>query len=109
MDVIHGIIQCQNILDSQWTHRRHVQTACRLVGAKERMEALLKAAMMDAREDLAFMSSTDDSDCEDMKVPRRVVAIEIRQGTSPISRKNNFSIRDQICPTNGHYWLLPSH
>ena len=27
-----------------------------------------------------------------MKVPRRVVAIEIRQGTSQISRKNNFSI-----------------
>ena len=27
-----------------------------------------------------------------MKVPRRVVAIEIRQGTSQISRKINFSI-----------------
>ena len=28
----------------------------------------------------------------DVKVPRRIVAIEISQGTSQIPRKNNFSI-----------------
>ena len=38
-----------------------------------------------------------------MKVPRRIVAIEIRQGTSQISRKINFSIWDQICPTLGYF------
>ena len=38
-----------------------------------------------------------------LKVPRRVVAIEIRQGRSQISRKNNFSIWDQICPTIGYF------
>ena len=32
------------------------------------------------------------SDMTSVKVPRRVAAIEIRQGTSQISRKNNFSI-----------------
>ena len=38
-----------------------------------------------------------------LKVPRRIVAIEIRQGTSQISRKINFAIWDQICPTLGYF------
>ena len=42
-----------------------------------------------------------------MKVPRRIVAIEIRQGTFQISRKINFSIGcgdgDQIFPTLDYF------